>query len=183
MPTRRFSSSLVRIGSALAFVLVLAACTAGGQFDPTEVVSSDIFNTKKKIAGDREPLFPQRRAGRGTGVPPDLVKGYQPPPEAPALADNAAPEPQPAAPARRNRSQSPNRSRRSRAVPAPPADMIRLGIGTARRPRRQPRSPPWPLAAIRRSNQLAGLRRPTAQAAPRRRKRTGRLRRRPGKRK
>jgi hypothetical protein len=80
--------SLMRIGSALALVLVLAACTAGGQFDPTELVSSDIFNTKKKISGEREPLFPQGVPGAETGVPPDLVKGYQPPPEAPALADN-----------------------------------------------------------------------------------------------
>ena len=80
--------SLMRTGSALALVLVLAACTAGGQFDPTELVSSDIFNTKKKISGEREPLFPQGVPGAETGVPPDLVKGYQPPPEAPALADN-----------------------------------------------------------------------------------------------
>jgi hypothetical protein len=80
--------SLMRTGSALALVLVLAACTAGGQFDPTELVSTDIFNTKKKISGEREPLFPQGVPGAETGVPPDLVKGYQPPPEAPALADN-----------------------------------------------------------------------------------------------
>jgi hypothetical protein len=80
--------SLMRTGSALALVLALAACTAGGQFDPTEVVSGDIFNTKKKISGEREPLFPQGVPGAETGVPPDLVKGYQPPPEAPALADN-----------------------------------------------------------------------------------------------
>jgi hypothetical protein len=74
----------------LAALVLLGACTAGGQFDPTEVVSSDIFNTKKKISGDREPLFPQGVPGAEQGVPPDLVKGYQPPPEAPALADNGA---------------------------------------------------------------------------------------------
>lgn len=50
--------SLVRIGSALALLFALGACTAGGQFDPTEVVSSDVFTTKKKLSGDREPLFP-----------------------------------------------------------------------------------------------------------------------------
>jgi len=87
MPTERFPV-LMRTGSALALVLVLAACTAGGQFDPTEVVSGDIFNTKKKISGEREPVFPQGVPGAETGVPPDLVRGYQPPPEAPALADN-----------------------------------------------------------------------------------------------
>jgi hypothetical protein len=89
MPTKRFPV-LMRTGSALALVLVLAACTPGGQFDPTEVVSTDIFNNKKRISGDREPVFPQGVPGAETGVPPDLVRGYQPPPEAPALTDNGA---------------------------------------------------------------------------------------------
>jgi hypothetical protein len=87
MPTERLPS-LMRTSAALVVVLVLAACTPGGQFDPTEVVSADIFNTKKKISGEREPVFPQGVPGAETGVPPDLVKGYQPPPEAPALTDN-----------------------------------------------------------------------------------------------
>ena len=47
----------MRTGAALALVLVLAACTAGGQFDPTEVVSSDIFNTKKKISASASRSF------------------------------------------------------------------------------------------------------------------------------
>lgn len=89
MPGGRFSS-LVRIASALAVVFALGACTPGGQFDPTEVVSTDLFNAKKKIAGDREPLFPQGVPGAETGVPPDLVKGYQPPPEPVAPADAEA---------------------------------------------------------------------------------------------
>jgi hypothetical protein len=85
---REWSSSVVRVGSALALLLALAACTPGGQFDPTEVVSTDLFNTKKKLQGDREPLFPQGVPGAETGVPPDLVKGYQPAPE-PVAADAA----------------------------------------------------------------------------------------------
>jgi hypothetical protein len=106
MPRGRFSS-LVRIGSALAFLFALGACTSGGQFDPTEVVSTDLFNTKKKLSGDREPLFPQGVPGAETGVPPDLVKGYQPPPEpvaaeagdaaakTTAAAEKAQPKPKP----------------------------------------------------------------------------------------
>jgi hypothetical protein len=78
-----------RAGAALALVFVLAACTKGGQFDPTEMLSSDLFNTKKKIAGEREPLFPEGVPGAETGVPPDLVKGYQPPPEPAAVAPDA----------------------------------------------------------------------------------------------
>ncbi len=84
----QYASPIVRVGSAFAFVLVLAACTPGGNFDPTEWVNLD---TKKKIPGDREPLFPNGVPGTETGVPPDLVKGYQPPPEAPSVADAPPP--------------------------------------------------------------------------------------------
>jgi hypothetical protein len=77
--------SILRAGSALAFVLVLlpllGACTKGGQFDPTEVLNSDMFDSKKKITGQREPVFPGGVPGTTTGVPADLVKGYQPPPD------------------------------------------------------------------------------------------------------
>jgi hypothetical protein len=77
----RWSSPLVRVGSAVAFVLVLASCTPGGQFDPTQIFNSDVFDSKKKMPGQREPLFPNGVPGAETGVPPDLVKGYKPPPD------------------------------------------------------------------------------------------------------
>jgi hypothetical protein len=77
--------SLLRAGSVLALVLVLSpflgACTPGGQFDPTEMFNSDVFDSKKKLSGQREPLFPGGVPGTTTGVPADLVKGYQPPPD------------------------------------------------------------------------------------------------------
>src|SRR6202041_1377820 len=72
--------------------IVLGSCTPGGQFDPTELLSNDVFDSKKKIQGERAPLFPNGVPGAETGVPPDLVKGYQPPPEQQAV-DNAAPAP------------------------------------------------------------------------------------------
>jgi hypothetical protein len=97
--------ALARVGSAVALLLVLAACTKGGQFDPTEVFSADMFDTKKKLQGQREPVFPNGVPGTTTGVPADLVKGYQAPPETEnadaaaatgAAADNAAkPPPKP----------------------------------------------------------------------------------------
>ncbi|HEY2533099.1 MAG TPA: hypothetical protein VGJ20_35090 [Xanthobacteraceae bacterium] len=73
--------SLFRIGCALAVASVLAGCTKGGQFDPTEVFSADMFDTKKKIQGQREPVFPDGVPGTTTGIPQDLVKGYQAPPD------------------------------------------------------------------------------------------------------
>src|SRR5579863_9761564 len=94
---RRKSRSLIYAGCALVLAIGLGACTAGGQFDPTEIVSSDMFSSKKKIAGDREPLFPQGVPGAETGVPPDLVKGYQPPPEPPPATADATPKAEPAA--------------------------------------------------------------------------------------
>lgn len=75
------NSSLLRPAAALGFLLVLAGCTPGGQFDPTEMFNSDVFNTKTKLKGDRVPLFPNGVPGTTTGVPADLVKGYQPPPD------------------------------------------------------------------------------------------------------
>lgn len=73
--------SLFRIGCALAVASVLAGCTKGGQFDPTEAFSADMFDAKKKLQGKREPVFPNGVPGTTTGIPPDLVKGYQPPPD------------------------------------------------------------------------------------------------------
>lgn len=89
MPTRRMPLQ-IRAGSLLAILLLVAACTPGGQFDPTEMLSSDVFSNKKKIQGDREPLFPNGVPGTETGVPPDLVKGYQPPPDQAADSGDAA---------------------------------------------------------------------------------------------
>jgi hypothetical protein len=78
---RRRAFSLLGLGSALAAVLVAVGCTPGGQFDPTEVINSEALSTKKKLQGEREPLFPNGVPGAETGVPPELVKGYQAPPE------------------------------------------------------------------------------------------------------
>lgn len=99
---RRTVYRLVRAASGVAMALALAACTQGGQFDPTEVLSADVFGTKKKLQGEREPLFPNGVPGAETGVPRDLVKGYQAPPEQATAenADNAAKPPAPAAEAK-----------------------------------------------------------------------------------
>jgi hypothetical protein len=85
---------LFRIGSALALVLVLAGCSKGGQFDPTELFNSDTFDSKKKLTGDRQPIFPDGVPGTTTGVPADLVKGYQAPPEQSDASAAPAPEAQ-----------------------------------------------------------------------------------------
>ena len=74
-------------------LLSLAGCET---FDPTSILEADIFNTKKKLPGDRQPVFPDGTPGVSQGVPPEMVKGYQPPPEPePPKAAEAKPKPKP----------------------------------------------------------------------------------------
>ncbi len=77
----RCNLSLLWLGTMLALVSALAACTKGGQFDPTTLLDSDMFDSKKPLQGQREPVFPNGVPGAATGIPADLYKGYQPPPE------------------------------------------------------------------------------------------------------
>src|SRR6516164_8968190 len=92
--TKRARSHFFRAASAVALALLIAGCTKGGQFDPTELFSSDVFDSKKKLKGERTPVFPEGVPGATSGVPADLVKGYQAPPEQPD-ADAAVPGPAP----------------------------------------------------------------------------------------
>src|SRR5437588_2984793 len=76
--------------AALALGLVLAGCES---FDPRDKLSElDIMGTSKKpLPGDRRPVFDSGVPGVPQGVPPELVKGYQPPPEAPPPVVEAKP--------------------------------------------------------------------------------------------
>jgi hypothetical protein len=76
------------VGSMLASIVVLAGCTKGGQFDPTTLLNNNMFDNKKPLQGQRELVFPSGVPGATTGIPADLYKGYQPPPD--QAADNAA---------------------------------------------------------------------------------------------
>lgn len=101
----RCTLSLSRIGWLFALGLALAGCTKGGQFDPTTLLDNDMFDSKKPLQGQREPVFPNGVPGANAGIPADLYKGYQPPPEqaadngdaalgaAPAAQEPAKPEP------------------------------------------------------------------------------------------
>jgi hypothetical protein len=144
MPARQFPS-LVWAGSALALMLVIMGCTPGGQFDPTEVISGDLFTSKKKIAGDREPLFPQGVPGAETGVPPDLVKGYQPPPE--QAADNGAAAAKPVAAAEKPKPKLKPKPKVARAPATPPHDAAwDQKAGSSAPSMQQPAQPGWPNA-------------------------------------
>jgi hypothetical protein len=76
----------------VAFAGSLAGSLAGCEnFDLDKL---DVFNLneKKKLPGERRPLFPEGVPGVTQGVPPDLVKGAQKPPEPDvAVAEPAKP--------------------------------------------------------------------------------------------
>jgi hypothetical protein len=139
------TSSLARIGSALALVLALAGCTKGGQFDPTELMNTEMFESKKKLSGPREPLFPNGVPGATTGVPSDLVKGYQPPPDQAAASDiPAAPEPVKPKP----KAMPKPKPKIARAPPAPARTQINVGLrpGAPAQQERQSSQSVWPAA-------------------------------------
>lgn len=82
---------MVGIASALAMVLPLAACA---DFDPQDALESVFSSQKKPLTGERKALFPEGTPGVQQGVPQDLVKGYQPPPDAAPSASAATPDDQ-----------------------------------------------------------------------------------------
>jgi hypothetical protein len=124
MTAARRSPLLVRAGSAAALVLVLAGCTPGGQFDPTTLFANDMFDTKAKLKGDRQPVFPNGVPGTNSGIPQDLVKGYQPPPDQVANAPDAAAEE-----AAKHKPKPKPTPKVARAPAQPPAPPRRINIG------------------------------------------------------
>jgi hypothetical protein len=73
---RRTKRIVFLITLALAMP-VLAGCS---NFDPD---SLDVFglNEKKKLPGERRNVFPEGVPGVSQGIPPEYLKGNQPPPE------------------------------------------------------------------------------------------------------
>jgi hypothetical protein len=60
---------------ALASGLALAGCES--------MDFMDVFSQKKPLPGERRAVFPEGVPGVPQGVPREMTKGYQPPPEAP----------------------------------------------------------------------------------------------------
>jgi hypothetical protein len=127
MTATRRSPLLVRAGSAAVLVLALAGCTPGGQFDPTTLLANDTFDTKTKLKGDRQPVFPNGVPGTSSGVPQDLVKGYQPPPD--QAADANAPDAAAEEAAKNKPKPKPKVARAPAQPPASPPRRINVGPG------------------------------------------------------
>ena len=70
--TMRGSIRLIALAVALALSGVLAGCSTAN-FDPTDLL--DFLDTKKKLPGERKPVFPEGVPGLEQGVPKDLYRG------------------------------------------------------------------------------------------------------------
>ena len=78
------------VASTLSLGFSLANCSS---FDPTSALDDLFASQKKPLQGERKALFPSGTPGVPRGVPPELVKGYQPSAAEPADDAQAVPEP------------------------------------------------------------------------------------------
>jgi len=90
---RRHHSILTAAALAVSFALV--GCDTADTLDKlTDMIP--FGNNKKPLPGERRDVFPQGVPGVPQGVPQDLVKGNQPPPDATPPPQEAAVAPPPA---------------------------------------------------------------------------------------
>lgn len=168
---RHHKLSLFRLGMMLAAASLLGACTKGGQFDPTTLLDNDMFDTKKPLRGQREPVFPGGVPGAQTGIPADLYKGYQPPPDE-AATDTATPLTPPVAEAEKPAARTAEKPK-PKAKPRPkvaraPEPRTKISVGLSRKPKPAseqqagPAQTAWPAPPSTAQSQPA----PTAWPAP-----------------
>lgn len=131
----RRTPRLIAAAVLIAFTGLLGGCSSGG-FDPSDLL--DFLDTKKKLPGDRKPVFPEGVPGLEQGVPKDMYKGAQQQQDAPAVAALPA-EPPPAEPAKSSKSAKGKKTRQPAATAAAPAGEV---DGEA-----QPEAAPAPAAA------------------------------------
>lgn len=180
MLPNRSSLSLLRAAAALVLVLVLAPllarCTPGGQFDPTTLLDNDMFDTKTKLKGQREAVFPNGVPGATSGVPADLVKGYKPPDQADADPDaiNAPPPDQAAQRQARSEPKAELKPKpkvaigqpRTHVQKPPSSKPTRIDIGAKGAPPQQPAQANWPAPPPTGASQDAAWPAPPPTAPP-----------------
>jgi hypothetical protein len=83
---------LIAAAVLIALSGALAGCGSTAGFDPSDLL--DFLDTKKKLPGERKPVFPEGVPGLEQGVPKDLYKGARQQVDDPnAQAATAAPPP------------------------------------------------------------------------------------------
>jgi hypothetical protein len=136
-----FHVRVIPAAAVLMAALSLSACSGtSSNFDPTDWITGEFFDTKTKLPGDRKAVFPEGVPGVPEGVPKELVKGNQQ--QQPVMEASAAPaaEPAPAAkPAPKRQAAKP--VARPRTASAPPRP---VAARTASPPQAQPQAQPQP---------------------------------------
>jgi hypothetical protein len=126
---------VVTVVATLSLPLLLADCSS---FDPTDIMDSMFASAKKPLPGDRKPLFPEGTPGVTQGLPPDLVKGYRPPPPIDATQDAQAAVPEKPKP-------KPKPQPKPKVVAAPPTNQSSQPTAmSAPASTRPSASSPWP---------------------------------------
>jgi hypothetical protein len=103
---------IVLLAGLLLMSPVLSGCADGFDIDKLDVFG---LTDKKKLPGDRRPLFPEGVPGVTQGIPPEYVKGNQPQDTAVTLPA----EPQPPADAKKTAAVEPAAKPKPKAKPRP----------------------------------------------------------------
>lgn len=145
---------LLAVAVLASLGLALAACSGSGinNFDPSDML--DFLDTKKKLPGERKPVFPEGVPGLDQGVPQELYRSNverQQQEAAAAAAEQQAAPPPPATTHRPKRTpkaaRSPARSparASSRAAPPAPRPAEQPAEPAPPAARQQPTAPPPP---------------------------------------
>ena len=103
---------LIALTVLVALSGVLGGCASGGSFDPSDLL--DFLDTKKKLPGERKPVFPEGVPGLEQGVPKYLYKGAQ----QQQMADPGAQAAAPAAPPEEPKGKKGAKGRQQAAAPS-----------------------------------------------------------------
>jgi hypothetical protein len=101
----------------VALSSALAGCGSMGNFDPSDLL--DFLDTKKKLPGDRKPVFPDGVPGLEQGVPKDLYKGARQVDDPNAQVASAPAAPPPEDPKSKRGAKSKGKQAPAAAAPAP----------------------------------------------------------------
>jgi hypothetical protein len=135
---------LIAASVLIALSGALGGCAGGlSSFDPSDLL--DFLDTKKKLPGDRKPVFPEGVPGLEQGVPKDLYKGSrqeqidQQNAEAAAIAATPAAEPKHAGKSRGKGKAAATASTGPAAAPGPEAAPDEDGSTAAAPPAPKPK--------------------------------------------
>jgi hypothetical protein len=109
---------LVSASVLIALSGLLTGCGSMGNWDPMDLL--DFLDTKKKLPGERKPVFPEGVPGLQQGVPKELYKGSNPDTLQPQQDAAVTPAPPPAEPKSAKRGAK-SKASRPAAVSAAPA--------------------------------------------------------------